>query len=276
MSAEAAPQTVSRRANAAHFDMLLRSWSRMTPPMRPNQEVAAAVAHQISGYEARALLLGVTPEYAGLADNLVALDISPAMVGAIWPGDTGARRALVGDWLHAPFASGSFSCCIGDGSVSVLRYPDEVALLFAEVARLMRPGGKVASRVFARPARAETATRFRDDALAGRITNFYAFKWRLAMLLASEDNAYNVALRLVLDEFNRLFPDRDRLAQAAGWSRALIDEMDLYKGSPTVFSFATCERLAATAATSFVNIRFVPSGSYELAERCPLLVMERA
>src|SRR5690606_7055393 len=97
-------QAAARRVNAAHFDVLLRSWSRITPPMRPGPEVAPAIATEIAGVKKRALLLGVTPEFADLADQMVALDINPAMVGAVWPGDTKTRQALVGDWLRAPFA----------------------------------------------------------------------------------------------------------------------------------------------------------------------------
>jgi SAM-dependent methyltransferase len=275
MSRNADIRNAARRLNAAHFDTLVRGWARITPPMRPNHEVAPAMAREIAGCRERALLLGVTPEFVDLAHEMVALDINSAMVGAIWPGDTAARRAVVGDWLRAPFVPQSFSCCLGDGSFTVLRYPEEVTLLFVEMARVLRPGGKVVSRLFACPDRAETATEFRDAALAGAIRSFHAFKWRLGMVLASEDFGYNVPVLAMLGEFNRLFPDRDRLARAAGWDRALVDDIDNYKGMPTIFSFPPCHRVAATAAASFVNIRFVPSGTYEMAERCPLMVMER-
>jgi hypothetical protein len=54
-----------------------------------------------------------------------------------------------------------------------------------------------------------------------------------------------------------------------------IAEIDAYRSSPARFSFPTAEQLLATLPPEFVEGRFVATGNYELAERCPLLTAER-
>src|SRR6185312_7858052 len=71
------------------FAKLIQAWSLITPPLRPNQEVVAAIKQCIGQHDGRALLLGVTPEFADLATGIVATDINLSMVRGLWPGDTG-------------------------------------------------------------------------------------------------------------------------------------------------------------------------------------------
>ncbi|MER9326977.1 hypothetical protein NKJ26_09450 [Mesorhizobium sp. M0152] len=54
---------------------------------------------------------------------------------------------------------------------------------------------------------------------------------------------------------------------------ASIGTIDVYAGSATTYCFATLAMLIDEAGSWFDNVRFVPSGSYPLAERCPLLVL---
>ena len=85
----------------------------------------------------------------------------------------------------------------------------------------------------------------------------------------------NLPLTLTYKAFTENFPNRDRLAAATGWERAEIDKIDLYRHSTDVFSFPTRAQALAIVPGEFGNARLVPNGTYELAERCPLLVMER-
>jgi SAM-dependent methyltransferase len=256
------------------FAKLVRNWALLTPPLRPNHEVVAAIERLIERDRGPALLLGITVEFAGLVDDLVAVDNNPAMVSALWPGDTASRRAVVGDWRRLEFAPQSFSVCLADGSLSLMRFPDEVTVLLAEIARVLRVGAKVVFRVFACPENAETAA-LKDAALARRIESFHTYKWRLGMALAANDRDFNVSLRAILDAFNEMFPDRDKLVRSTGWSREQIDAIDQYADAGMSLSFPPCGLLAEVASKTFSDIRFVTSGTYELAERCPLLVMER-
>jgi hypothetical protein len=59
------------------------------------------------------MLLGVTPQLAGLGGDLVAVDNSPKMLAQVWPGDAADRRAILADWTALPFAAGEFDAVIG-------------------------------------------------------------------------------------------------------------------------------------------------------------------
>ena len=104
--------------------------------------------------------------------------------------------------------------------------------------------------------------------LKGERCGFHAFKWRLAM--AAMDGSANISARAVWEAFERLFPDRDGLSRATGWSLETIAEIDDYAVSPLSKSFPTRTQLLE----SFPGARLVESGDYELAERCPLLVAD--
>jgi hypothetical protein len=55
-----------------------------------------------------------------------------------------------------------------------------------------------------------------------------------------------------------------------------INTIDVYAGSDISYSFATLAMLIDEASNWFGDVRVVPSGSYPLAERCPLLVFGSA
>ena len=126
--------------NHDHQKTYHRAWSQLGPPLRPPADVVAAIREQIKDRPGRALLLGVTPELADVAPNLVAIDRNFSMVANVWPGNTASRHAMVGDWRKPNFATGAFSACIGDGSLSFLTFPDETAGLFRELKRFSGKG----------------------------------------------------------------------------------------------------------------------------------------
>jgi SAM-dependent methyltransferase len=252
-----------------------RAWSRLTPPWRPHLEVIEAVKQQIGDQAGRTLLLGVTPELANILDDLVALDRNYSMVVHVWPGNTSARRAAVGDWRNGNFAPNSFSACVGDGSLCGLRSPDEVERVLTEISLALRSGGKFVCRVFAPPAEHETISAVAEAALSGVIGNFHGFKMRFAMALAAQRPEHRVGVSDILGEFDKRFGDRDELVRVTGWNREEIDTIDFYKGSTIVFNFPTRQRLLSVVSAIFPNARFVAAGTYELANCCPLLVAER-
>src|SRR3954469_13402114 len=82
----------------AHWNRHAEQWRRVGPPLRPTAEDVAylrdrvaAVHLQASGRPARprALLLGVTPEYASAEWrpelDLLAVDRSQGMIDEVWP-----------------------------------------------------------------------------------------------------------------------------------------------------------------------------------------------
>lgn len=260
----------------SHWSGYHRSWARLRPPLRPNSEVVAAVRALLAGGAGPTLMLGVTPEFADLAPDLVAVDRSPGMIGGVWPGDTAARRAIVGDWLKLDFPAGHFGAAIGDSPLNALEYPKGHAGLYDQLARVLRPGARVVFRAFCLPEPCESVASVRAAAHAAQIPNFHAFKWRLVMAMVAAAGNPNLPVARVHEIFGREFPDRDALAATTGWPRDDIDTIDVYKDSTEFYSFPTARAFRAAAPAAFTDIRFIPAGTYELAERCPLLVMERA
>ena len=80
------------------WEELARKWDRYGPPICPDHSDVAHYRAGIAGAEAHVLLLGVTPQLAGLGTRLTALDGSQAMIDHVWPGNTPGRRAILGDW----------------------------------------------------------------------------------------------------------------------------------------------------------------------------------
>jgi hypothetical protein len=123
-------------------------WSAHRPPFRPSA-ADVAFASSIVRTDDRVVLLGVTPEYAELGQSLVAVDSSPAMISAIWPGDTTHHRVVLADWREFDMSCGDI--IIGDG---VLMSTESPEVVIAAMDRALRCGTREAAlRVFVRPER---------------------------------------------------------------------------------------------------------------------------
>jgi hypothetical protein len=260
--------------NHDHQKIYHRAWSQLGPPLRPPADVVAAIHEHIKDRPGRALLLGVTPELADVAPNLVAIDRNFSMIANVWPGNTTSRHAMVGDWRKTNFVTGAFSTCVADGSLSFLAIPGETAELFHELNRLLGKGGRAVLRLYLSPDVAETLSALRDEAMAGNIVNFHAFKMRLAMSLAARQPASQIRVTEILDAFNSLFRDREELVRVTKWDREQIDTIDYYRDSHVFFTLPTQDRLLSVVSKVCPGLRLVSSGAYEMSERCPLLVVD--
>lgn len=219
------------------------------------------------------LLLGVTPEYASLFDHVVAIDHSAAMIGALWPRHLSGKDAVQADWLRLPIRDGCCDACIGDGSLNLLAYPAQYGLFFDQLLRVLKPGGKMVLRVFVRPDIGESCESVRTCAMSGRIGNFHAFKWRLAMAIAAESGDCNVGVAEVHRVFSDLFPDRSDLAARSGWCAAQIETIDAYRNAAAAYSFPKLTEVRGSFPQNLKEIDLM-YGSYELAERCPMFVLQ--
>lgn len=263
-----------RAAAAAqrHRDFHCR-WPTLKPPLRPDANVARAISALLPDGDAPVLLLGVTPELAGLARRTIAVDWSAAMLALAWPGDGPTRRAVLGDWRRLPIAEHAVGAAIGDGSISMLRFPDETRLLFDQLRLAVAPGGRAIIRCFATPEPAETLAAVKAAALAGGLA-FHAFKQRLNMAAAAAAGDCNISSEALFATFERLFPDRAALARASGWSRAAIAEIDAYRGSGYNHCYPGRRALLDVVPGWMRAARFVETSGYPLAERCPLLALD--
>ena len=258
-----------------HQKIYHRAWSQLGSPLRPPPQAIVAVKEQLKDMHGRALLLGVTPELAEAVPNLVAVDRNQSMVANVWPGNTPTRCALVADWRRPNFKSDTFSTCMADGSLSFLTFPDETVALFAELNRIVKAGGRLVFRLY--PLRTRPNLRQRCETRpVGNLKNFHAFKLRLAMSLAAQQSVPQIRVADILTAFNSLFGNREDLVRTTGWGREQIDTVDFYKESDVVYTFAKRDQLLSCVSKICPNTRLVPSGLYEMSERCPLLVVDRA
>jgi SAM-dependent methyltransferase len=257
-----------------HWQTYHRRWGGLQPPLRPNREIIDAVVGQVGHRDRRILLLGVTPELAQAFDTVVAVDKSTAMIANVWPGDTISRNVVEADWLTLDGSLGKFSAVVGDGSCNSVAYPDEVRKLLEQVRDHLEPGGRFVCRIFERPDRVPPMSDLLAEAARPATRNFHAFKWQLAMRIA-EDTEPSVPVERILSTFERLFPDRDGLSARTGWPRSDIDTIDAYRGSLTVYCFPSRAELLEQLPGGLNPLGFHQSGTYDLAERCPILVCER-
>lgn len=258
-----------------HWERYHRHWNLLGAPLRPPAEAVGIIERETATADADVLLLGVTPELAGLGKTMRAVDSSSGMISALWKASTPYREAVVGSWFDLPLASGSVDAVIGDGSLNAVGTSAERLSMLREMARVLRPEGRAAIRVFAGPGQREGIAAIEDDARARRIDGFHAFKWRIAMTLAGPEPDFSVRVSEIRDVIDEMFPDRAELSAATGWSLEEIGTIDAYVNSDTTYSFATAARLVEEAEILFEEVQLVPSGSYSLAERCPILVMRQ-
>ena len=256
------------------WDGFYRRWQRLVPPLRPDAGVCARMRALIAPADGTVLVLGATPELTTVAASTVAIDWSPSSLAVIWPGHAPGRRAVRADWLQLPCADGVFIAALGDGSLNCLEYPAGYERLFRTLVRAVRPGGRIVLRVFVSPEPCESMAQTRVAATAGSIRTVGALKWRMAHLVAGEQRDPNVPAPSIVDAFNRCFPDRAALRRATGWSDDDLAEIDALAHVPGGFSFPSARQLADSLPAGLDRASLRESGIYELAERCPLLVVD--
>ncbi len=260
----ASEQALVSRALASHSEQPSRASQRTAPERRSEQRSRAPQGSA----PLPTLLYGVTPELAALREPLIALDGSLGMIEGVWQGDTEARSARHGDWLSPPLAPSSVEAALGDGALNVVPGSAARRVLLTQLERLLVPGGRAVFRVFVRPVVPEALS----AVLATPSTShsFHAFKWRVAMALASAAPG-EVAVSRLYEVLRR--------AEVEGALRCFAPEavatLAAYRGSGDVYGFPTEAELAAELPRG-LTARWLRVGGYELAERCPLWVIHKA
>lgn len=229
------------------------------------------------GSALRALILGVTPELACMRwptdTRLVAVDRSQIMIDAVWPTDRlrCPGRAVCGDWAELPLESGSVDAVLGDGSFTLLGWPDSQRIVCQEIRRVLAAKGRLVLRLFVRPETREPLENILEDLHAGRIGSFHAFRWRIAMSL-QRDLDEGVHVRDVWKIWQELSFDRDALARRLGWPRDSIDSIDAYREAESRLWFPTLPEARTLLAEQFRELAcHVPA--YELGACFPTLLL---
>lgn len=259
----------------AHWTAVYQPAPRLGPPLFVDASIAAAYRDAVAGHTTRGLLLGATPQLADFAEDVTAVERNPSVIATRWPGDTSHRRALCADWRDMTFAPASFTTCIGDGSLNSLPSLAAVTTILDRVAGFVATGARMAFRVYRTPDDCETVAEVFQAARARQVVSFGALKWRLAMAIAHERRDPIMPVAAIRDRFEREVTDRRRFVEESGLSAQDIDTIDIYRGSAETYCFPTGAELLAALPASVRFLAFAGSGRYELAEHCPLAVLER-
>ena len=257
-----------------HWQTFPARWALLKPPLRPDPSVIDCVRSLVGADAAPVLLLGVTPELAAAFAEVEAVDRSAEMIAALWPGDGPRKRAIRGDWLDLG-GEARFAAVVGDGSPNALTSLEDASFLLRIAAELLLPGGTFACRLYERPEVPFTVDDLIETTSRPGVMNFHAFKWQLARHIA-EATSPTVQVASILERFAALFPDRAALARRTGWSRAEIDTIDVYAGSPLAYTFPDRIEFTRLLPPGIEGARFLPCGDYDMAACCPILTFRKA
>lgn len=280
------------RATQHQFDKHAQLWDMLGSPLRPCAEDMRlmqscfdkwhdAYRPAQSSTPLKALLLGVTPEIAtqnwGVPVDMTAVDISQAMINAVWPGDTPTRRALCADWLEMPdtklamhVAEHAFDMILADGVFVLLDYQTGYGKLARAVQRCLKGDGIFMVRPFLRPSVTEPWENIFEELWGNRIGSFHAFKWRLLMSLQGDDVRQGVAVVKAWEMYHRHVSSHAHLAEITGWPVEEIETIDAYQHSPAVYTFPSMDELIEIVSP-YLLCTSQEIGRYELAGRCPML-----
>jgi SAM-dependent methyltransferase len=267
----------------SHWNKHAQHWRHVKAPLRPCPEDTALFEQVLLEYFPTqkmldALMLGVTPELAAKrwepALNLIAVDNTLAMIRGVWPKTDADRSVVCGNWLHLPVRDSRMDVAMIDGGLPAISFPEAHQKLAKELHRVLKPGGVFMARIFARPDLTESL----DDVLIAvhgrRIGNFHVFKFRIAMALQGENPEKGVRLDDVWRKVNEHFDHRSRLAELTGWPIDEIATIDAYRGSQASYHFPSVAEMVDVLGSGFECVA-KKRGTYELAERCPILLFRR-
>lgn len=243
----------------------------MASPLTPHASDLQIYAQALDA-KARTLLLGVTQQIAALDLRGVAVDHNRAMINAHTP-NRERWAALQADWLALPLATGSMAQVVGDGALSVMRHAQAYPRLLRELRRVLQPGGRCVLRLFVAPDKRESVDDIVAAVQSGRVGSFHVLKWRLMMSLSSTANSYNVRVADALALFNRRFSDRAELLRMTNWPAEVYDTIDVYHGSGVSLSFPPRAVVDALFGQFAARVHYC-TGDYELAERCPVVILD--
>ena len=266
----------------SYWDLLAHQFQHQQPPLRPCAEDLRIVSGIIRAWcrdnpqsVTNALLLGVTPEIAGLPwpanTFLTAIEKSQAMIDVVWPGNiSGHRQVIRGEWLEVEFKDHSLDLVVGDGFLTAFAYPHQHSQFAARISQWLSPNGVLIARLFARTDRKETLEQVRADLQANRITRFDALKWRLGMAL-QESTGGGVLVDDIYQAWARIEEEEPSLPERAGWPRPTVDTIKLYAGRKTRYSFPTVEEIKAAFAPHLQCVS-VTAPAYDFGAHCPIFV----
>ena len=271
-------------SNVTVWQRLSKQWDFVGPPFRPTAEdigfASTVLNSTLNAKQPGALtsiLLGVTPELAEILANTRSLEIdhSIQMLNWSWLKFPRGRLAapIAGQWTSLPIRKECIDLIFGDGCNIQLEFPGAYQAWFGEMARVLRPGGKVVLRVYVSPETPEHSKTVIDDLMRRRIGNPNVLRMRLFMAL-QPSAPEGIRLSDISDFWTSLKIDRNFLTTDLGWPADAIGILDMFKDMNLRYSFPTLAELKMVFAEHFTELgRRIPG--YEIGSRCPTIVLQR-
>ena len=250
-----------------HWADRSRNWTQSQPPLRPNQEIIDYFT-SLAPADSNIVLLGVTTEITRAYNNVTAVEREPAMIDNVWLGNTETKRAILENWLTVPLPNNTFDAILGDGSLNMLSGPGQITEFINRAMPWLKPDGKIICRMFTRPDSPITKARLHSEAKNPTV-NFSALR-RLIPMYIADQNGPVVPVKLIVNLFDQMFPDRTVLP----WTPEQMSAMNAYYKSEASTWFPTRQEILDTLPTD-VTARFVDVGTYDIADTCPMLIITR-
>jgi len=263
-----------------HWSHNAKQWQHIGEPLRPAsadiQKIVSWIPdlRQTDSTPFNMLLLGATPELAAISwpvsTRLWVIDACIDMIQEL----LGKKKLSispnlsVGNWLQLPLPDSLIDLVVGDGCFSMLA-ADNYDNFTREILRVLKPSGYCCMRFFIRPAEQESIARIHADFLAGKVNNFHALKWRIAMAL-QRSLQEGVRLHDIWNIWNHYFKNQ---SDYFSWSEEIGNTIEIYKNNPTIYTFPSLMELKACLDNKFKSLDFYKP-AYTLGERCPIFKLQ--
>jgi SAM-dependent methyltransferase len=250
-----------------HWAERSRTWGRNGPPLQPNPEVVDCFTSLVPA-DSNIMLMGVTTQITAAYTNVTAVEREPAMIENVWLGNSDTRRAILENWLTVDFPDNTFDAILGDGSLNMLSEPGQVNAFITRALPWLKPNGKIICRMFTRPDVPVTMERIHAEARQPTV-NFSALRRLIPMYIASQ-NGPMVPVKLIVNLFDQMFPDRTILP----WTPEQMSTLTPYYTSESKTWFPTRQEILDILPKD-VTARFLDVGTYDIADTCPMLIITR-
>lgn len=250
-----------------------RFWPRIGPPLRPNIEDLNYIIDKMKNQEDEALsilILGVTPEYYYLpwptGSEIIALDCTPEMIEFVWPGSK--EQAILGDWRNIPLPDNKFDMALCDGGLLLLDYPIGHESMAKELARILKPNGLAAFRIFTKPLEPEPPENVISDLLDKKIRDLNCLKLRLgnAMQKRTETGVVlsDIWNTLRINTFNW-----NDLSKHLGWDIENLEAIDAYQNNSACYHFLSTKEADNLFERNGFECVSRHSPTYLMGSQCP-------
>jgi SAM-dependent methyltransferase len=181
---------------------------------------------------------------------------------------------LLGDWRNLPLEDSSCDVVLGDGCFTLLDYPVSYHQVLQEIKRILKPKGLFSMRFFLSPTSPEHVSSIFKKLEAGNISSFHLFKWRLAMAL-QKSTREGIAVSSIYQAWKQNIAQPEKLLEKLGWSIDLLETINIYEKSPSIYTFPTLGEIKEIFADFFVELScYFPT--YQSGELFPTMIFKKS